>query len=100
MGFEVNTFGGRDDDEKSTEPKRLIVIATEGCKTEIGYFDSIKLKLREYVSAIVEVEVIDRESHSQTDRKRQINEIRPACESLGINIALSNPTFELFVSLN
>lgn len=66
MGFEVYQFGSPIYDEQSEEPKKTIVIACEGRKTEIGYFKAISSNLIEDVSSIVKVELVDRKSNDSS----------------------------------
>ena len=64
MGFKNRSFSQPIYDEQKKEPRRVIIISCEGRNTEPEYFNLIKSKLKTHISALVEVEVIDKEHNN------------------------------------
>jgi len=58
MGFEQTNFDTPIYDEESLEPKKAFIISCEGKNTEPAYFDTIKVKLTEYIDALIEIEIV------------------------------------------
>lgn len=64
MGFKNRTFSRPVYEEQSDEPERVIIISCEGRNTDPEYFNCIKSKLSEYISALLEIKVIDKNDNN------------------------------------
>ena len=58
MGFKDRGFGSPTYEEKSIEPERVIIISCEGSNTEPEYFETIKEKLSDYISVLIEIKIV------------------------------------------
>lgn len=56
-GFDTTTY-----EEESQEPERVIIISCEGSNTEPEYFETIKEKLSEYISVLLEIKIVPKEA--------------------------------------
>jgi len=62
MGFTYRGLDTTTYEEESLETERLLVISCEGSNTEPEYFETIKEKLHEYISVLLEIKVIPKEA--------------------------------------
>lgn len=62
MGFKSRNFETTEYIEEELNPKRVIIISCEGSNTEPAYFNTIKEKLSDEISALIKVEVIKKEA--------------------------------------
>lgn len=58
MAFKERGFDQPIYQEKVDEPTRIIIIACEGCNTEPDYFETIKSKLPDQISSLLEVAIV------------------------------------------
>lgn len=61
MGFKQRNFETTEYIEEELTPKKRIIISCEGSNTEPDYFKTIKEKLSNYISVLIEIEVIEKE---------------------------------------
>lgn len=64
MGFQDRGFNTPVYKEKSREPERVIIISCEGRNTEPEYFETIKEKLANYISVILEIKIVPKTSNA------------------------------------
>lgn len=64
MGFKKREFNRPIYEEQSDEPERVIIISCEGRNTEPEYFNCIKTKLSEHISALLEIRVIEKNDNN------------------------------------
>jgi len=62
MGFTERNFETSEYTEEELDPKKVIIISCEGSNTEPAYFKAIKEKLSEYISALIKIEIVPKES--------------------------------------
>jgi hypothetical protein len=60
MGFKERDFGKPSYEEESELPTKLVIISCEGSVTEPEYFQAITDKLKDYVTSIVQVKVVEK----------------------------------------
>jgi hypothetical protein len=66
MGFKNREFNRPVYQEQADEPERIIIISCEGRNTEPEYFNCIKTKLSEHISALLEIKVIDKNDNDSS----------------------------------
>ncbi len=62
MGFKQKSFGQPTYDQQEEEPTRVIIISCEGTNTEPEYFETIKEKLKDNISSLIEIELVPKPS--------------------------------------
>ena len=64
MGFIDRGFTTLLYEEESREPERVIIISCEGTNTEPEYFETIKEKLSDYISVLLEIKIVPKPSNA------------------------------------
>lgn len=64
MGFIDRSFDTTIYEEESQEPERVVIISCEGSNTEPEYFETIKEKLSEYISVLLEIKIVPKTSNA------------------------------------
>lgn len=62
MGFQNRGFNTPIYEEESREPERVIIISCEGSNTEPEYFETIKEKLSDYISVLLQIKIVPKEA--------------------------------------
>lgn len=68
MPFKENSFSTPEYQELASDPKCVVIISCEGCKTEPGYFNAIKRKLSENLKSLVEIELVKKPNEGSDPR--------------------------------
>ncbi len=64
MGFKERNFAQPTYQQQIEEPTRVIIISCEGANTEPEYFKAIKEKLKDNISSLIEIELVDKPSNA------------------------------------
>jgi hypothetical protein len=68
MGFKDKGFDKPIYREEDLEPERVIIISCEGRNTEPEYFETIKEKLSEYISVLLEIKIVPKNDNLSNPR--------------------------------
>lgn len=63
MGFKNRNFDTPVYTEQEEEPERVIIISCEGRNTEPEYFETVKTKLSDHISSLVEITIVPKEDN-------------------------------------
>lgn len=80
MPFVAKEFNTPIYGEKTEDPKKVIIISCEGKVTEPGYFNTIKSKLSEHISSLIEIEIVQKKGN-ESDPKSVLNNLEVHCQS-------------------
>lgn len=68
MGFKDRNFNSPIYQEQEKEPEKVIIISCEGRNTEPEYFETIKEKLSDLISVLVEIKIVDRDNNKSNPK--------------------------------